>query len=141
MSKIIAIQIRTLEVTANAVAVINKGIDAVQRVVNGGIDKTQAVVVSALNKRLDKLADEYLGQAAACTAAPYRQADALREQCDNLTAEFIEEGERRRAAYAKASTELINKQAECTSPAALAKAAAESDAIHKARVNLLARKK
>lgn len=141
MSKIIAIQIRTLEVTANAVAVINKGIDAVQRVVNGGIAKTQAGVVSALNKRLDKLADEYLSQAAACTAAPYRQADVLREQCDNLTAEFIEEVDRRRAAYAKASTELINKQAECTSPAALAKAAAESNAIHKARVNLLARKK
>lgn len=141
MSKIIAIQIRTLEVTANAVAVINKGIGAVQRVVNGGIDKTQAVVVSAMNKRLDKLADEYLGQAAACAMAPYRQAGALRGQCNNLTAEFIEEGERRRAAYTKASTELINKEAECTSPAALAKAAAESDAICKARVELLARKK
>ena len=130
MSKISAIQIRTLEAAASTVAAINKG-----------IDKTQAVVVSALNKRLDKLADAYLGQAAACTAAPYRQADALREQCDNLTAEFIEEGERLRAAYDKASTELIDKQAVCTSHAALAKAAAESDAIHKARVNLLARKK
>lgn len=130
MSKIIAIQILTLEVTANALAAINKG-----------IDKAQAVVVSDLNKRLDKLADEYLGKAAACTAAPYHQADALREQCDNLTAEFIEEGELRRAAYCEASTKLIDKQAECTSPEALAKAAAESDYIHKARVNLLARKK
>ena len=140
MTKIIAIQIRTLEVTANAVAVINKGIDAVHRVVNGGIDKAQAAVVSALNKSLDKLADAYLGQAAAVTAAPYKQAELLREQCDALTAEFLEESERRRAAYAAASAKLIDKQADCTSPEALDKARAKADAIYKARVNLLARK-
>lgn len=141
MSKIIAIQISTLEVTANAVVVINKGIDAVQRVVSGGIDKTQAVVVGALNNRLDRLADAYLSQASAVTAAPYKQAELLREQCDALTAEFLEAGERLRAAYAAAGTKLIDKQAECTSPEALDKARAKADAIYKARVELLARKK
>lgn len=130
MSKIIAIQISTLEVAANAVASINKG-----------IDKAQSAVVNALNQRLDRLADEYLGRAAAVTAAPYKQAELLREQCDTLTAEFLEEGERRRAAYAAASTKLIDKQADCTSPEALDKARAKADAIHKARVELLARKK
>ena len=130
MPKIIAIQISTLEVTANAVAVINKG-----------IAKAQYAVMVALNKRLDRLADEYLGQAAAVTAAPYKQAELLREQCDALTAEFLEAGERRRAAYAAASTALIAKQAECTSPESLNKAQAKADAIYKARVELLARKK
>lgn len=141
MSKIIAIQIRTLEVTANAVAVINKGTDKVQRALRSGIDKAQSAVVNALNSRLDWLAYECLGQAAAVTAAPYKQAELLREQCDALTAEFLEEGERRRAAYAAASTKLIDKQFECTSPEALDKAQAKADAIHKARVELLARKK
>lgn len=141
MSKIIAIQIRTLEVTANAVAAINKGIDAVQRGVSGGIDKTQAVVVSALNKRLDRLADAYLSQAAAVTAAPYKQAELLREQSANLATEFIEEGNRHRAAYTKASTALTDKQVACTSLEALDKARAKAEAIHKARVELLARKK
>lgn len=137
MSKIIAIQIRTLEVTANAVAVINK----VHRALNTGIDKAQAAVVNALNQRLDRLADEYLGQAAAVTALPYKQAKLLREQWDALTAEFTEECERLRAAYAAASTALIDKQADCTSPEALDKARAKADAIYKARVELLARKK
>ena len=130
MSKIIAIQIITLEVAANAVAAINKG-----------IDKAQAVVVNALNQRLDRLADEYLRQSAAVLAAPYKQADLLREQCDNLTDKFIEEGERRSAAYSKATTKLINKQRECTSPAVLWAAEDEYEALHKARVELLARKK
>lgn len=137
MSKIIAIQIRTLEVTANAVAVINK----VQRALNTGIDKAQAAVVNALNQRLDRLADEYLGQADAVTTLPYKQAKLLREQWDALTAEFTEECERLRAAYAAASTALIDKHVECTSPEALNKAQAEADAIYKARVELLARKK
>lgn len=141
MTKIIEVQIRTLEAAASAVAVINKGIDKVQRALNTGIDKAQAAVVNALNQRLDRLADEYLGQAAAVTALPYKQAELLREQCDALTAEFLEEGERRRAAYAAASTALIDKQADCTSPEALDKARAKADAIHKARVELLARKK
>lgn len=141
MSKIISIQIRTLEVTANAVAVINKGIDKVQRALNTGIDKAQVLVEHALNQRIDRMADEYLGQAAACRAAPYKQSTLLSEQFNNLTAEFHEEGERRCAAYTRASTELTNKQAECTSPAALAKAAAASDAIYNVRAALLARKK
>lgn len=130
MTKIIEVQIRTLEAAASAVAAINKG-----------IDKTQAAVVNALNHRLDRLADAYLAQAADVTAAPYKQAELLREQCDALTAEFLEDGERRRAAYAAASTALIDKQADCTSPEALNKAQAKADAIHKARVELLARKK
>lgn len=141
MTNIIEVQIRTLEVAANAVAVINKGIDKVQRALNTGIDKTQDVVVRALNNRLDRLADDYLSQAAATSTAPYKQAELLRDQCDALTAEFLEEGERRRAAYAAASTALIDKAAECTSPEALNKAKAETDAIYKARAELLARKK
>lgn len=130
MTKIIEAQIRTLEAAASAVAFINNG-----------IDKVQAAVVNALNQRLDRLADDYLGQAAAVTAAPYRQAELLREQWDALTAEFTEDGERLRAAYAAASTALIDKKADCTSPEALDKARAKADAIHKARVELLARKK
>lgn len=140
MTKIIEAQIRTLEVASNALAAINKGIDKVQRALN--TDKAQAVVVSALNKRLDRLACAYLSQAAATSTAPYKQAELLREQCDALTAEFLEEGERRRAAYAAASTELIDKQAECTSPEALNKAHAKAaDLRAAARVALLARKK
>lgn len=135
------IKIRTLEVTANAVAVINNGINSLQRAFNNGIDKAQAAVVNALNQSLDRLADDYLGQAAAVTALPYKQAMLLREQCDALTAEFLEEGERRRAAYAAASTALIDKQADCTSPEALDKARAKADAIYKARAALLTRKK
>lgn len=130
MTKIIEAQIRTLEAAASAVAFINNG-----------IDKVQAAVVNALNQRLDRLADDYLGRAADVTAAPYKQAELLREQCDALTAEFLEEGERRRSAYAAASTALIDKQVECTSPEALNKAQAEADAIYKARAALLARKK
>lgn len=141
MPKIIAIQIRTIEATAIAVSAINKGIDKVQRVLNTGIDKAQVAVVNALNQRLDRLADEHLKQAAAATAAPYKQAELLREQCDALTAEYLEEGERRSSAYAAASAALLAKQVACTSPEALAQARAEADAIYKARVELLARKK
>lgn len=130
MSKITAIQIRTLEVTANAVAFINKG-----------IDKAQSAVVNALNSRLDWLAYEYLGLAAAATAAPYKQAELVRAPIDALTAEFIEEGERRKAAYTAACAKLISESAECTSPEALAKAQSKADAIRKARIELLARKK
>ena len=141
MSKNIAIQIRTLEVTANAVAVINKGIDKVQRALSTGIDKAQSAVVNALNKRIDRLADAYLSQAAANLAAPYKQAELLRAQCDALTAEFLEEAERCRAAYAAASTKLIDKAAECTSPEALIKAHDMATANYNARDELLARKK
>ena len=130
MSKVISIQIRTLEVTANAVAAINKG-----------IDKAQAKVVVALNQRLDRLADEYLGQAAAVTAAPYKQAELLRGQCDTLTAEFLEVGERSRAAYADAYAAVGTALIECTSTEALNKAQAKADSIYKARAALLARKK
>lgn len=137
MSKITAIQIRTLEVTANAVAVIDK----VQRALHTGIDKAQSAVVNALNQRLDWMAYECLGQAAAATAAPYKQAELLSEKRDALTDKFVEECGRLRAAYCAASAELIDKQAECTSPEALDKARAKSDAIYKARLELLARKK
>lgn len=130
MTRIIEAQIHILEVAAGAVAAINKG-----------IDKVQAKVVVAFNQRLDRLADEYLGQAAAVTAAPYKQSGLLREQWDALTAEFTEDSERLRAAYAAASTALIDKQADCTSPEALDKARAKADAIYKARAALLARKK
>lgn len=130
MSKITAIQIRTLEVTANAVAFINKG-----------IDKAQSAVVNALNSRLDWLAYEYLGLAAAATAAPYKQAELLSEKRAVLTAKFIEDGERRRAAYTADLRQVHDKQVECTSPEALAKAQSKADAIRKARIELLARKK
>lgn len=130
MSKITAIQIRTLEVTANAVAFINKG-----------IDKAQSAVVNALNSRLDWLAYECLGLAAAATAAPYKQAELLSEKLKPLTAKFLEDSERRRAAYTAACAKLIDKQAECTSPERLAEAREKSDAIYKARRELLARKK
>lgn len=141
MSKTIAIQIRTLEVTANAVAVINKGIDKVQRALHTGIDKAQSAVVNALNQRLDWMAYEYLGQAATVLQAPYKQAELLSEKRDALTAKFVEDGVQRRAAYSEASTNLIDKQAECTSLESLDKAQAKVAAIYKARVELLARKR
>ena len=130
MSKIIAIQIRTIEATASTLYVINKV-----------IDKAQSAVVNALNSRLNWLDYEYLVQADAATAAPYKRAELLRRQHDKLTSKFLEEGGRLRAAYAAASTELTDAQAACTSPEALAKARYKADAIHKARVELLARKK
>lgn len=130
MTKIVEVQIRILETTAAVVAGIIKG-----------IDKAQSAVVSVLNKRLDRLADEYLNKAAAITAAPYRKADYLRDQFDTLTAEFIEEGERRRRAFVDASSAVLLKASACTSPEELSKATAEADAINKARVELLARKK
>ena len=140
MTKIIKAQIRILEATSNAVVAINKGIDKVQRVLNTGLDKAQVAVVNYLNQRIDRLADEHLRQAAAVTAAPYKQAELLREQCDALTAEYLEEGERRSSAFAAASAALLAKQVACTSPEALHKARSEADAIYKARVELLARK-
>lgn len=130
MTKIVELQIRVLETTAAVVAAINKG-----------IDKAQSAVVSALNKRLDRLADEYLNKAAAITAAPYRKADDLRDQFDALTAEFIEEGERRRRAFEDASSAVKVKVSACTSLEEMSKATAKADAINKARVELLARKK
>lgn len=130
MTKIVEVQIRVLEIAAAAVAVINKG-----------IDKAQSAVVAVLNKRLDSLADEYLNKAAAITAAPHREADSLRDQLEMLTAEFIEEGERRRRAFVDASSALLVKVAACTSLEEVSKATAKADIINKARVELLARKK
>lgn len=104
-------------------------------------DKAHAKCVALLNRLIDRLASMYVAKAADIAAAPYKEAAKLRDQVDVLTAIFIEEDERRRAAYKKESFALLDKAQACTSQAALGKANAAVVALHKARAELLALKK
>lgn len=106
-----------------------------------GVDKAHAAIVGVINRLIDRIAAVYDSRAAAINAAPYKEAAKLRGQIDVLTAIFIEEEERRLAAFNKVSFALLGKAQACTSKAALGKANASAVALHKTRAELLALKK
>ena len=105
------------------------------------VDKAHAAIRAVINRLIDRLASLYAVRAAVVAATPYKEAAKLRDQVDELTAIFIEEDERRREAYKKESSALLDKSLACTSKAALGKANAAAVALHKARAELLALKK
>lgn len=127
MSKL---SIYALDKAAAAVAATSKG-----------VDKAHAASVSVINRLIDRIASVYASRAAAINAAPYNEAAKLFDQVDVLLAIFIEEDERRREAYKKESSALLDKAQACTSKAVLGKANAAAIALHKTRAELLALKK